>query len=67
MDTVILWAGGQSSIWSIPDETLATALQGIFSAIYPDVQYEVTVQGAVFGVVCYPIASFFLVPLVALH
>ncbi|KAG9309104.1 hypothetical protein JVU11DRAFT_10991 [Chiua virens] len=51
IDTVILWAGGQSSIWSIPDETLATAIQRIFSVVYPDIQYKVTIQGAVFGVV----------------
>lgn len=51
MDTAILWAGGQPNIWSIPDETLATALQEIFNAVYPDVQYEVTVHSAVFGVV----------------
>jgi hypothetical protein len=52
MDTAILWAGGQPNIWSIPDETLAAALQEIFNAVYPDVQYyEVTVYSAVFGVV----------------
>lgn len=62
MDTVILWAGGQSSIWSIPDESLATALQDIFSVVYPDVEHEVTIHGAVFGVVRHPLISFFLVP-----
>ncbi|KAG6374965.1 hypothetical protein JVT61DRAFT_3731 [Boletus reticuloceps] len=30
MDTVILWAGGQPNIWSIPNETLATALHKIY-------------------------------------
>ncbi|KAH0835022.1 hypothetical protein J3R83DRAFT_10758 [Lanmaoa asiatica] len=50
MDTVILWAGGQSNIWSIPDKTLAAALQEIFIAVYPDVEYEVTIHSAVFGV-----------------
>ena len=53
MDTVILWAGGQLNIWSIPDETLANALQKIFIAVYPDVPYEVTTHSAVFSVVCY--------------
>lgn len=60
MDTVILWAGGQPNVWSIPDETLATALQEIFIAVYPDVPYEVTAHGAVFGVVCYHLRFFFL-------
>ncbi|KAF9224146.1 hypothetical protein BS17DRAFT_817050 [Gyrodon lividus] len=40
MDTVILWAGGQLNIWSIPDETLAAALQEIFTTVDPDIQYE---------------------------
>ena len=53
MDTIILWAGGQLNIWSIPDETLANALQKIFTAIYPDVPYKVTTHSVVFGVVCY--------------
>ncbi|KAF8431065.1 hypothetical protein L210DRAFT_861645 [Boletus edulis BED1] len=51
MDTVILWAGGQPNIWSIPDETLATALQKIFAVVYPNVEHEVTTSSAVFGVV----------------
>ncbi|KAH0832918.1 hypothetical protein J3R83DRAFT_11883 [Lanmaoa asiatica] len=50
MDTIILWAGGQLNIWSIPDETLAVALQAIFTVVYPNIQYEVTIHGAVFGV-----------------
>ncbi|KAF8550640.1 hypothetical protein OG21DRAFT_1524998 [Imleria badia] len=40
MDTAILWAGGQANIWSIPDETLVAALQKIFTAVYPNVQYK---------------------------
>lgn len=60
MDTVILWAGGQPNIWSIPDETLAAALQEIFTIVYPDIQYEVTIHGAVFGVVRYCSPSFSL-------
>lgn len=59
MDTVILWAGGQPNIWSISDETLATALQAIFAIVYPDVQYQVTIHGAVFGVVRRHLHSFF--------
>ena len=53
MDTVILWAGGQPNIWSILDEILPNALQKIFTAIYPDVPYEVTTHSAVFSVVYY--------------
>ncbi|KAH0835465.1 hypothetical protein J3R83DRAFT_9104 [Lanmaoa asiatica] len=34
MDTAILWAGGQANVWSIPDETLAVALQEIFTAAW---------------------------------
>jgi len=60
IDTAILWAGGQPNIWSIPDETLATALQEIFSIVYPDVQYQVMVHGAVFGVVHHHPHSFFM-------
>jgi hypothetical protein len=67
MDTVILWAGGQPNIWSIPDEALATALQKIFTVVYPDVQYEVTINSAVFGVVCYSHVFVQVVSLVALH
>ncbi|KAI9566692.1 hypothetical protein HD554DRAFT_2040064 [Boletus coccyginus] len=51
MDTVILWAGGQTNIWSIPDETLATSLQKIFSTIYPDIEHKVTIHSPVFEVV----------------
>ena len=58
MDTVILWAGGQPNTWSIPNETLATALQAIFAIVYPDVQYQVMVHGAVFGVVRCCLRSF---------
>ncbi|KAF8545840.1 hypothetical protein OG21DRAFT_1528222 [Imleria badia] len=36
MDTAILWAGGQANVWSIPNETLATALQKIFTTVYPE-------------------------------
>jgi len=60
IDTAILWAGGQPNIWSIPDETLATALQEIFSIVYPDVQYQVKVHSAVFGVVRHHPHSFFM-------
>lgn len=59
MDTVILWVGGQPNVWSIPDETLAAALQEIFTVVYPDVQYQVTVHSAVFGVVHHHPHSFF--------
>ncbi|KAI9573307.1 hypothetical protein HD554DRAFT_2035686 [Boletus coccyginus] len=42
MDTIILWAGGQTSIWSIPNETLATSLQEIISIVYPDIEHKVS-------------------------
>lgn len=60
LDAVVLWAGGQLGIWSIPDETLTAALQKIFAAVYPDLQYEVMVTGAVFGMVCHALNFFFL-------
>ncbi|KIK81088.1 hypothetical protein PAXRUDRAFT_96833, partial [Paxillus rubicundulus Ve08.2h10] len=50
LDTVILCAGSQEDIWVIPYETMASALHKIFNVVYPDVEYRVTTQGAVFGV-----------------
>ncbi|KAG1728221.1 hypothetical protein EDB19DRAFT_2042616 [Suillus lakei] len=46
---MILWAGSQESLWSIPDATLLTHVQIIFQAIYPDVNLTIVLNGAVFS------------------
>ncbi|KAG2145143.1 hypothetical protein DEU56DRAFT_910266 [Suillus clintonianus] len=46
---MILWAGSQESLWTIPDVTLLTHIQIIFQAIYPDLKLTIVLNGAVFS------------------
>ncbi|KAG1849691.1 hypothetical protein DFJ58DRAFT_729475 [Suillus subalutaceus] len=50
LSTLYLWAGSQNDLWQFADASLVEALQHIFDAVYPDLQYKVTAQGSVFGV-----------------
>ncbi|KAG1882349.1 hypothetical protein F4604DRAFT_1921498 [Suillus subluteus] len=49
LPTMILWAGSQECLWSIPDATLLTHVQIVFQAIYPDVNLTIVLNGAVFS------------------
>ncbi|KAH7904888.1 hypothetical protein BJ138DRAFT_1106444 [Hygrophoropsis aurantiaca] len=49
MNTVILWAGSQHG-WDIPKPSLVNAIQIIFDAVFPEIEYEVTTDGALFKV-----------------
>lgn len=51
LSTLYLWAGSQNDLWQFADTSLVEALQCIFDVVYPDLQYKVTAQGSVFGVV----------------
>jgi hypothetical protein len=51
LSTLYLWASSQNDLWQFADTSLVEALQHIFDAVYPDLQYKVTAQGSVFGVV----------------
>ncbi|KAG1883847.1 hypothetical protein F4604DRAFT_1677553 [Suillus subluteus] len=53
LPTMILWAGSQECLWSIPDATLLTHVQIVFQAIYPDVNLTIVLNGAVFSL--YPL------------
>ncbi|KAH7911268.1 hypothetical protein BJ138DRAFT_945507 [Hygrophoropsis aurantiaca] len=46
MNTVILWAGSQRG-WKIPKSTLVKVLQKIFDAVFPEINYKVTLKGPV--------------------
>ena len=52
LPTIFLWAGSQPSLWNISDGAFLEAIQHVFKAIYPEVEYTPTLQGSVFGVVC---------------
>ncbi|KAG1866712.1 hypothetical protein F4604DRAFT_1927999 [Suillus subluteus] len=47
--TMMLWAGSQESLWSIPDATLLTHIQIAFKVVYPEVNIAVVLNGAIFS------------------
>ncbi|KAG1742202.1 hypothetical protein EDB19DRAFT_1607007, partial [Suillus lakei] len=47
LPTIFLWAGSQQSLWNIHDDMLLEAIQHVFKAIYPEVEYTPTLQGSV--------------------
>ncbi|KAG1829836.1 hypothetical protein EV424DRAFT_392168 [Suillus variegatus] len=49
LPTMMLWAGSQESLWSIPDETLLTHIQIAFHAVYPELNLVIVQNGAVFS------------------
>lgn len=49
--TLTLWCGTQPNVWSIPDQDFTKALQTIFDTVYPEVEYQVNLHGAVHAVV----------------
>lgn len=51
--TLTLWCGTQPNVWNIPDQDFVDALQVIFDAIYPEVDHQVSLHGAVHAVVNY--------------
>lgn len=51
LPTMMLWAGSQESLWSIPDETLLTHIQIAFHAVYPELNLVIVQNGAVFSLV----------------
>ncbi|KIK83402.1 hypothetical protein PAXRUDRAFT_27519 [Paxillus rubicundulus Ve08.2h10] len=58
IDTATLWASIQLNVWVILEEDLVVALQTIFNAMYPQVDYTITAQGSVYAIIC--IGSFCL-------
>ncbi|KAG2080560.1 hypothetical protein BD769DRAFT_1399677 [Suillus cothurnatus] len=48
--TVLLWAGSQSSFWTIEAADLLCAVQAIFNTMYPGVKYNVQPRGPIMGV-----------------
>ncbi|KAG1908780.1 uncharacterized protein F5891DRAFT_937724, partial [Suillus fuscotomentosus] len=48
LPTMMLWAGSQESLWSIPDETLLTHIQIAFQAVYLELNL-VIVQNDVYN------------------
>ncbi|KAG1901073.1 uncharacterized protein F5891DRAFT_1187771 [Suillus fuscotomentosus] len=51
LPTVFLWLGAQEELWVIADAKLLMACKEIFKVVYPDIRYNVTTSGSVFGVV----------------
>ncbi|KAG2029391.1 hypothetical protein BDR03DRAFT_987785 [Suillus americanus] len=49
LPTMMLWAGSQESLWSIPDATLLTHIQIVFQAVYPELNLAIVQNGAVFS------------------
>lgn len=49
--TAILWYSVQNNVWNVPEEMLVSALQRIFSVVYPGIKYRVIPTGSVFAVV----------------
>lgn len=54
LPTLYLWAGSQNDLWKFLDAPLVKALQSIYDVVYSeesDLDYKVTAQGSVFGIV----------------
>ncbi|KAG1889011.1 uncharacterized protein F5891DRAFT_1198892 [Suillus fuscotomentosus] len=51
LPTVFLWLSAQEELWVIADAKLLMACKEIFKVVYPDIRYNVTTSGSVFGVV----------------
>ncbi|KAG2030824.1 hypothetical protein BDR03DRAFT_1016715 [Suillus americanus] len=49
LPTMMLWAGSQESLWSIPGATLLTHIQIVFQAVYPELNLAIVQNGAVFS------------------
>jgi hypothetical protein len=49
--TVLLWAGSQSSFWTIKAADLLCAVQAIFNMMYPKVKYNIQPRGPIMGMV----------------
>ncbi|KAG2028854.1 hypothetical protein BDR03DRAFT_1019257 [Suillus americanus] len=49
LPTMMLWAGSQESLWSIPDATLLIHIQIVFQAVYPELNLAIVQNGAVFS------------------
>ncbi|KAG1884778.1 hypothetical protein F4604DRAFT_1574308, partial [Suillus subluteus] len=49
LPTIMLWAGSQESLWSIPDATLLMHIQIAFKVVYPEVNIAVVLNGAIFS------------------
>ncbi|KAG2347029.1 hypothetical protein BDR05DRAFT_996814 [Suillus weaverae] len=48
---VFLWLSTQEELWVIANIKLLMACKEIFKVVYPDIRYNVSVSGSVFGVV----------------
>ncbi|KAG1887391.1 hypothetical protein F4604DRAFT_1675357 [Suillus subluteus] len=48
--TVLLWAGSQSSFWTIEAADFLCAVQAIFNTMYPGVKYNIQPRGPIMGV-----------------
>ncbi|KAG1722009.1 hypothetical protein EDB19DRAFT_1916954 [Suillus lakei] len=48
---VLLWAGSQSSFWTIEAADLLCAMQAIFNTMYPGVKYNIQPRGPIMGVI----------------
>ncbi|KAG1884619.1 hypothetical protein F4604DRAFT_1676738 [Suillus subluteus] len=51
LPTVFLWLSTQEELWVITDAKLLMACKEIFKVVYPDICYNVTMSGSIFGVV----------------
>ncbi|KAG1729340.1 uncharacterized protein EDB91DRAFT_1085780 [Suillus paluster] len=49
LPTMMLWAGSQESLWSIPDATLLMHIQIIFQAVYPELNLTIVQNSVVFS------------------
>ncbi|KAG2104268.1 hypothetical protein BD769DRAFT_1676255 [Suillus cothurnatus] len=49
--TVLLWAGSQSSFWTIKAADLLCAVQAIFNMMYPKVKYNIQPRGPIMGMI----------------
>ncbi|KAG1809451.1 hypothetical protein EV424DRAFT_1350016 [Suillus variegatus] len=50
LSMALIWTGSQANPWEISKSLTADALQEIFDMVYPDVNYKVNSNGAVFAV-----------------
>lgn len=49
--TILLWAGSQSSFWTIEAADLLCAVQATFNTMYPGVKYNIQPRGPIIGVI----------------